>query len=91
MLKRLDNLSSPITLFYKGFPRHSSIISGIITILTYTTIIILGVFFSINFLFKKNPSIFYYNRFIYDIGLFSFNNSGIFHFIYLGQKDKFTI
>ena len=53
MLKRLDNLSSPITLFYKGFQRHSSIISGIITILTNTTIIILGVVFSINFLFKK--------------------------------------
>ena len=88
MLKRLDNLSSPITLFYKGFPRHSSIISGIITILTYTTIIILGVVFSIDFLFKKNPIAYFYNRFIYDIGIFSFNNSGIFHFIYLGQKDN---
>jgi hypothetical protein len=53
MLKRLDNLSSPITLFYKGFPRHSSIISGIITILTYTTIIILGVFFQLIFFLKK--------------------------------------
>ena len=88
MLKKLDNLSPPISLYYKKHLRHSSPISGIISIITYTTIIILGIVFSINFLFQKNPIAYFYNRFVYDIGLFSFNNSGIFHFIYLGQSNN---
>ena len=90
MLKQFDNLSPPISLFYKRHLRHSSTISGIISIITYTTIIILGIIFSINFLFQKNPIAYFYNRFIYDIGIFSFNNSGIFHFLYLGQKSDFS-
>jgi len=87
MFKILDNLSPKITLFYKGFHRHSSSISGIITILTYITIIILSLIFSFDFLLKRNPTSYFYNRFTYDVGTFSFNNTGIFHFIQAGERN----
>ncbi len=88
MFKQLDNLSPKIVLFYKGFESHSSSISGIITILTYLIILILGMIFSIDFVFKKNPTTYFYKKFIYDIGVFSFNNKGIFHFIQLGDNNN---
>ena len=88
MLKQIDNFSPKISLFYKGFERHSSSISGIITILTYLIIIMLGIIFSIDFLFKKNPTSFYYNRFISDVGIFSFDKFGIFHFIHTGEINN---
>ena len=90
MLKQLDTLSPQITLFYKGFDRHSSSISGILSILTYSTIIILGIIFSLDFLLKRNPRAYFYNRFIYDVGIFSFNNSGLFHFILGGEINNIS-
>ena len=90
MLKQLDNLSPQITLFYKGYDRHSSTISGIISLLTYLTIIVLGIIFSIDFLLKRNPRAYFYNRFIYDVGIFSFNNSGLFHFILVGEVKNIS-
>ena len=88
MFKQLDNLSPKIVLFYKGFESHSSSISGIITILTYLSILILGLIFSIDFVFKKNPTAYFYNKFIYDTGVFSFDNTGIFHFIKLADNEN---
>ncbi len=85
MFKQLDNLSPRITLFYKGSECHSSSISGIITILTYIAIILLGVIFSLDFLFKRNPTSYFYNSFFYDVGIFPFDNTGIFHFIEAGD------
>ena len=90
MFKYLDNVSPNITLFYKGYECHSSSISGIITILTYMAIIILGFIFSFDFVFKRNPTSYFYNRFVYDVGTFSFNNTGIFHFIQAGETNNYT-
>ena len=90
MHKQLDFLSPKITLFYKGFDRHSSSISVIISISVYLTILILGIIFSMDFLFKKNPTTYFYNRFIYDVGTFSFNNTGIFHFIRTGEINNIS-
>ncbi len=90
MFKYLDNVSPNITLFYKGYECHSSSISGIITILTYIAIIILGFIFSFDFILKRNPTSYFYNRFVYDVGTFSFNNTGIFHFIQAGETNNYT-
>ena len=38
-------------------------------------------YFSIDFVFKKNPYSYYYNRFITDTGIFPLNSSSMFHFI----------
>ena len=88
MLKQLDNLSPKIILFYKGYECHSSSISGIITLLTYIIIAILGLIFSLDLILKRNPTSYFYNTFIYDIGVYSFNNTGIFHFIEAGDINN---
>ena len=88
MLKNLDSLSPEITLYYRGYNRHSSSISGILSIITYLGIAILSAVFAMDFLLKKNPTAYFYNKFIYDVGTFSFNNTGIFHFIVTGEQTN---
>ena len=88
MLKNFDILSPEITLYYRGYYRHSSSTSGILSIITLLGIVILGAVFSMDFLLKKNPTAYFYNKFIYDVGTFSFNNTGIFHFIVTGEQTN---
>ena len=59
MLKLCDNLSPPITLYYKTGDRHSSSFSGLLTIISYLTIIGLSVVFSLDFILKINPTSFF--------------------------------
>jgi len=47
IIKELDYLSPPITFYYKGFLAHSSIISGIFSIISFIIIIALAVYFSL--------------------------------------------
>ena len=70
MLKTFDSLSPPITLYYKNQDRHSSSLSGFLTIIAYAIIIILSIFFSLDFLLKMHPSAYFYNKFVSDTGLF---------------------
>ena len=81
-LSNFDFLSPEITLFYKGNERHSSIFSGIITILLFFFIIFLIIFLSIDFIFKKNPTSFFYNKYIENLGPTDLNSTGIFHFLF---------
>ena len=53
ILKKLDNLSPPITLFYNEYESHSSIISGILTIFYYLILIGFAGYFSLNIIQKK--------------------------------------
>ena len=80
-LRNFDFLSPEITLFYKGNERHSSISSGIITLLLFFFIIFLINFLSIDFIFKKNPSAFFYNKYIENLDIINLNSNGIFHFV----------
>ena len=90
MLKLCDNLSPPITLYYKTGDRHSSSFSGLLTIISYLTIIGLSVVFSLDFILKINPTSFFYNKYLSDTGFFSFNSTGIFHFIATGEEYNIT-
>ena len=84
----LDFISPKITLYYKGFLKHSSLVSVFLTISSTITIIILGLIFSMDFFLKKNPTTLFYKRFIYDAGVFPLNSSSLLHFISFG-KDNF--
>jgi hypothetical protein len=86
MLKYCDFLSPPITLYYRNQERHSSSLSGLLTIIAYMIIIIFSIIFSLDFLLKMNPTSYFYNKFVSDIGYFPFNSSGIFHFIVIGEQ-----
>jgi hypothetical protein len=76
-----DIVSPNITLYYKNNRKHSSLFSKIFSIVIIIFLLILSMYFSIDFLFKKNPYSYYYNRFVTDAGIFPLNSSSMFHFI----------
>ena len=76
-----DFISPDIQLYYKGRTKHSSKISIIISIISFILLLILCIMFSLEFILHKNPTSFYYNRFVEDIGVYYLNHSSFFHFI----------
>ena len=80
-LKKLDFLSADITLFYKGQDHHSSILSGILSILMGIFIFFLIGYLSIDVIKKQNPTSFYFTKFIEDIDSYPLNSSALFHYI----------
>ena len=83
ILKQCDLLSPPITLHFKGYSIHPTIFSGILTIATYLIIFASMIYYSINYIYKVNPHIYFYTRYIENAGIFPFNSSSLFHFIKL--------
>ena len=86
-LKKLDMLSPPITLFFRGDNQHSSIISGILSIIAYGGIFGFGIYYSLQFINKDNPSSYFFNRYVEDAGDYPVNASSIFHFIQMMRTD----
>ena len=80
-LKRVDFLSPPIIFYYKGYLSHSSILSGILSIVSMILILLLAVYYSLEIIQRKNPKIFSYTTFVEDAGTFPMNSSHLFHFI----------
>ena len=73
MLKSCDKLSPLINLYYRNQDRHSSLLSGILTIISYFILISLSIIFSLEFFLKKNPTSFFYNisfKFIKNISFY---------------------
>jgi len=83
-IKRLDFISPPVTFYHQGYLSHSSIISGIISIISVAFIFSLALYFLLDIIKREDPNVFYYNTFIDDAGIFSLNSSGLFHFISIG-------
>ena len=80
-IKYLDYLSPPISIYYKGNLTHSSIVSGIFSIIAIIAMIYLAVYFSLDLINRDNPNAFYYNSYVEDAGIFNLNTSSLFHFI----------
>ena len=87
-IRNLDYLSPPITFYYQGSLSHSSITSGILSIISFILIIIMTIYFSLDLIKRRNPAAFYYNRHIEDSGIFSMNSSSAFHFISLSLAEN---
>ena len=88
ILKQCDKISPFITLYFKGEYRHSSIFSGILTIISYFLVLGSGIYYAITFVNKSNPTIYFYTRYVSDAGIFPFNSSSLFHFIRLSDSIK---
>ena len=86
IIKKLDILSPPITFYYKGALSHSSIVSGIITIITFMIIIFFAFYYSSFVIMRLNPKTYYYNTFVEDAGIFPINSSSFFHFISMSEE-----
>ena len=80
-LKKLDFLSPNISFYYKGNLFHSSIGSGIMSIITVLIVINLGIYFSLDLINRENPNTFFYNSFIEDPGIININSKSLFHFL----------
>ena len=80
-LREIDMLSPKITLYYKQKNTHASAISGILTIISYSIIISFSIMYFIGYISKDNPPAFFFNRYIDDIGTFSFSENYFFNYV----------
>ncbi len=81
MFHFLDFISPKITLYYKGHLQHTSIPSILISIISFISIIVFSIIFSLDFILKRNPIRFYFKRPIFNIPNIPFNSNGLFHFV----------
>ena len=84
--KKCDMISPPITLSFKGDYMHSSIFSGILTIIVYIITLVFTIYYALQFINKEKPTAYFFDRFIKEAGKFTFNSSSIFHYLYLINK-----
>jgi hypothetical protein len=65
-LKRFDFISPPVTFYHQGYLSHTSIISGIISIISIALIFSLAIYFSLDIIKRNDPNVFSYNSFTED-------------------------
>ena len=87
-LKKLDYISPPITFYHKNYLAHPSILSGIISIISFILILTISCYFALQIIHRENPSVFNFKRIIEDAGTFPVNASSFFHFISLKTKTQ---
>ena len=83
ILKRFDLISEMNYIYFKNHKNHPSDFAGFLTILSYFIILILGILFSLDILLKRNPTSYFFKKFIPDAGYYYLNSSGIFHYFQL--------
>ena len=88
-IKKFDMISPPITLYFKGEDQHSSIFSGILSIIIGLLILAATIYYFLGFINKDNPKSYFFTRYIEDAGDFPVNSSSIFNYIqFIDKKDK---
>ena len=80
-LAYFDFLSPRITLYHGGRIRHSSIFSGILTLVSYFVCIIIAIYSSLDMLKHKKPTAYFYKSFNNETGYYSLDSKGLFHFV----------
>ena len=87
IIKNFDFISPPITLFYHGMESHSSIYTGIISLIVLIICIISAIILSLDIFLKRNPSIFYWKKSIEDVEKTYLNEVNFLHFITLLDEN----
>ena len=87
-LSNFDFLSPRITLYQKGKIRHSSIFSGILTLLSYSLCFLITIYFSLELIQHKKPMAYFYKSFKNETGYFPLNSSSLFHYILFMNAHK---
>ena len=82
-LKKIDFISPEITLYYKGSLSHSSIISGIISLIFCFIMICISLYYFLMLIYRErdSPKVTNNNQYVEDAGIFPLNSSSFFHFI----------
>ena len=81
LIKKLDLLSPPITLYYNGDNQHPTIFSAILSIIAYVGVFGFGIYYGLKFINKDDPSSYFFNRYVEDAGTYPLNSSSMFHFL----------
>ena len=87
-VRKCDFISPLITLYYKGETRHSSIFSGLISIILIILVLYICIFISFDFLFKLNPNSFYFIMKVKDFDTIKLSHNFFFH--YISFLDEYT-
>ena len=80
-IKKFDMLSPSITLYYKEEGQHSSIFSGVLSIIAYDLVAVGDFYYGMEFINKESPKAYFFNRYVEDSGYFPVNASSMFNFI----------
>ena len=88
-LKNVDFLSPHITLYFEGKIRHSSVVSGIITILSIISVVGVTVYFLSEIIFKTKVTAYYFPQYLNETMQFKAHEDGIFHFVLI--NDNFEV
>ena len=86
--KKFDFISSEITLFYRGNENHSSIMSGILSIVMGIVIVFLIGYLSIEVIAKQHPTSFYFTKFIEEIDDYPLNSTALLHYVSLYNSEN---
>lgn len=89
LLKKFDLVSPPITLFFEGETRHSSVVSGIITIAYFFSIAFIAAYYFSQVFFKTKTIGYYFPRRLNYTGKYEIGPNGVFHFLTI--KERFYI
>ena len=79
--KKFDIISPTISIYHKGSLKHSSIFSGIISIISVLFIFIIAIYYSLDMIRKTNPKVYNIESYIEDVPIFKVNYTSFFHFI----------
>ena len=89
-LKKLDFISPTITIYYKGSLKHSSIVSGILSIISVLFIISMTLYYLFDIIQKKNPIVNHIESHIDDAPIYKVNSSSFFHFLNMVSVGRIT-
>ena len=87
-IKQFDFISPKVTFYFQGLLHHSSILSGILSIISMIFIIILVVYYSLEIIERNDPNSFSFTSFIEDAPIYEINTSSLFHFINIAQNSN---
>ena len=65
-LKQLDFISPKVTFYYQGYLHHSSVLSGILSVISIIFIFILVLYYVLEMNQRKDPNSFSFTSFIED-------------------------
>ena len=85
-VRKLDFLSPPITLYFKGENQHHSIPSAILTFICYTLVLAATIYYFLGFVNRDSPKAYFFTRYVEDAGSFPVNSLSMFNYIQFIDK-----
>ena len=86
-LKKLDWISPPITLYYRGENSHVSIYSALLSIVAYVLTFAASIYYALQFIERNSPKAYFFQRYVDDAGNFPVNSSQMFNFIQVSNPE----